>query len=117
MEVLLVVLLAVEVDVMVADGDEAGVGGRGQAEQAVELAEGAGTALISEVAVDDAEESGRVGVFVLQELADAVGVAFEVDVGADVDVVLVGGAVDDGGRVLVVPLGLRCGCRKRRTCP
>ena len=104
MEVLLEVLLAVEVDVVVADGDEAGVGGRGQAEQAVELAEGAGTALICEVAVDDAEETGRVGVFVLQELADAVGVAFEVDVGADVDVVLVGGAVDDGGRVLVVPL-------------
>ena len=103
MEVLLEVLLAVEVDVVVADGDEAGICGRGQAEQAVELAEGSGTAFICEVAVDDAEETGRVGVFVLQELADAVGVAFEVDVGADVDVVLVGGAVDDGGGVLVVP--------------
>ena len=38
-EILLEVLLAVEVDVVVAEGDEAGVGGFGQTEQAVELAE------------------------------------------------------------------------------
>ena len=38
-----------------------------------------------------------------QELLNAVDVAFEVDVGADKDVVLVGGVGDDDGWMLVVP--------------
>ena len=77
MEVLLEVLLAVEVDVVVADGDEAGVGGLGQPEQAVELSERPRAALVGYVAIDDAEEAEGVGVFVAQELLHA---AFRVEV-------------------------------------
>ena len=72
-------------------------------QQTVEQTEGSRAAFVGDVAVDDAEEAVGVGVFVLQESADTVGGAFEVDVGADVDVVLVGGTGDDGGGVLVVP--------------
>ena len=102
-EILLEILLAVEVDVVIADGDEAGVGGLGQPEQAVELSERPRAALVGDVAIDDAEEAEGVGVFVAQELLHAADVALEVDVGADVDVVLVGGIGDDDGGVLVVP--------------
>ncbi len=102
-EILLEILLAVEVDVVVADGDEAGVGGLGQPEQAVELSERPRAALVGYVAIDDAEEAEGVGVFVAQELFHTADVALEVDVGADVDVVLVGCVGDDDGGVLVVP--------------
>lgn len=102
-EILLVVLLAVEIDVVVADGGEAGVGrGRG-AQQAVQLAEGPWARLVGYVAVHDAEEPCWVGPFGTEETLHAFGVAFQVDVGADVDVVAVGGIGYDGGGMLLVP--------------
>ena len=102
-EILLEVLLTVEIDVVVADGDETGVRSRVATHQAVQLTEGTGAAFVGYVAVDDAEEALGVGSFGTQKTLHAVGVALEVDVGTDVDAVLVGGTGDDGGGVLVVP--------------
>ena len=107
-EILLVVLLAVEIDVVVAEGDETGVSGLGQPEEAVELAERPRAALVGYVAVDDTEEAEGVGVFVAQELLHAADVAFKMDIGAYVDVVLVGYIGNDHGRVLVVPFEPLC---------
>lgn len=102
-EVLLEVLLAVEVDIVVADGDEAGVCGGSGVDEAVQLTEGASTAFVGKVAIDDGEEPLRVGSLGTKETLGAVGVAFEVDVGADVDGIVVGSVGKDDSGMVVVP--------------
>lgn len=72
-------------------------------EKTVEQAVGLRSALVGEVAIDDTEQAVGVGILMLQESFYAAEVAFYVDVGADVDVVLVGGVGDDNGWMLVVP--------------
>ena len=79
-EVLLEVLLTVEIDVVVADGDETGVRSRVATHQAVQLTEGAWAALVGDVAVDDAEKALRVSTLGAEETLDAVGVALQMDV-------------------------------------
>ena len=72
-------------------------------EKTVEQAVGLRSALVGEVAIDDTEQAVGVGILMLQESFYAAEVAFYVDVGADVDVVLVGGVGDDNGWMLVIP--------------
>lgn len=110
-EILLVVLLAVEVDVVVANHRKAGVlagggdvvVGAGAVGEAVENAVGALACLVGNVAVNHAEERHGVGVDLVQVGIEAGEIVVEVRVGAEEHAVVVGGVLNDVGAVLVVP--------------
>ena len=102
-EILLVVLLAVEIDVVIAYADKTCVGCRRQMQQAVEQPEGSRTTLVGEVAIDDGEQSGGVSILGLQETLHPSHRIGKMDIGADIYIVVVGGTGDDGLAVKVVP--------------
>ena len=82
-----------------------GIGGRmeRQMQQAVEQPEGSRATLVGEVAIDDGKKSGGVSILGLQETLHPSHRIGEMDIGADIYIVVVGGTGDEGLAVKVVP--------------